>query len=74
MTPADVVNSINALPKTKHPLEDSNKFVWDSWTLPNLLPPAQPGAEGETVIFASVHGEFTERASFSPGLTVLVSR
>lgn len=63
MTPSDVVTSIVSLPKTKHPLEDSTKFVWDSWTMPGLLAPTQPGAEAETVIFASVHGEFTECAS-----------
>ncbi|GAA5995079.1 uncharacterized protein JCM10292_004525 [Rhodotorula paludigena] len=60
VTPSDVVTSIVSLPKTKHPLEDSTKFVWDSWTMPGLLAPTQPGAEAETVIFASVHGEFTE--------------
>lgn len=65
MTPAAVISSIATLPKTKHPLDDSAKFIWDSWTMPNFLAPAAPGAEGETVIFASVHGEFTESASSS---------
>ncbi|GAA5834484.1 hypothetical protein JCM9279_004329 [Rhodotorula babjevae] len=58
-TPSAVVTSIVSLPKTQHPLDKADKFVWDSWAMP-LLPPAQPGVEGETVIFASVHGEFTE--------------
>ncbi|GAA5980720.1 hypothetical protein JCM10908_001750 [Rhodotorula pacifica] len=60
VTPAAVISSIATLPKTKHPLDDSAKFIWDSWTMPNFLAPPAPGAEGETVIFASVHGEFTE--------------
>ncbi|BGP36661.1 nuclear mRNA export, poly(A)+RNA binding protein [Rhodotorula kratochvilovae] len=60
VTPSSIITTIVALPKTKHPLEEANKFVWDSWTMPNMLAPPQPGAEGETVIFASVHGEFTE--------------
>ncbi|GAA5922659.1 hypothetical protein JCM1841_006770 [Sporobolomyces salmonicolor] len=60
VTPSSVVSSIVTLPKTKHPLEESSKFVWDSWTMPNLLAPTVPGGEGETVIYAVVHGEFTE--------------
>ncbi|GAA6036654.1 hypothetical protein JCM8097_001275 [Rhodosporidiobolus ruineniae] len=60
VTPSTVVTSIVSLPKTKHPLEDPAKFVWDTWTMPNFLPPTQPGAEAETIIYASVHGEFTE--------------
>ncbi|GAA5926245.1 hypothetical protein JCM3775_000967 [Rhodotorula graminis] len=59
-TPSAVITSIVTLPKTQHPLEKGDKFVWDSWTMPGLLAPTQPGAPGEVVIFASVHGEFTE--------------
>lgn len=55
-----------ALPKTEHPLTDPAKFVWDSWTMPNLLAPPGPGQDGETVIYAVVHGEFTECTSFRP--------
>lgn len=54
-----------ALPKTEHPLSDPAKFVWDSWTMPNLLAPPAPGQEGETVIYAVVHGEYTECEHFS---------
>lgn len=60
VTPPTVISSIMALPKTEHPLSDPAKFVWDSWTMPNLLAPPAPGQEGETVIYAVVHGEFTE--------------
>ncbi|GAA6059061.1 hypothetical protein JCM10212_002032 [Sporobolomyces blumeae] len=60
VTPESVVSSISSLPKTLHPLADAEKFVWDSWTMPNLLAPPAPGQEGETVIYAVVHGEFTE--------------
>ncbi|POY71352.1 hypothetical protein BMF94_5664 [Rhodotorula taiwanensis] len=60
VTPAAVIASVAQLPKTKHPLDDSAKFIWDSWTMPNFLAPPAPGTEGETVIFASVHGEFSE--------------
>ncbi|BGP52873.1 hypothetical protein JCM8202_003955 [Rhodotorula sphaerocarpa] len=60
VSPAGVIASIAQLPKTKHPLDDSAKFIWDSWTMPNFLAPEAPGSEGETVIFASVHGEFSE--------------
>lgn len=60
VSPSTVVSSIMALPKTEHPLSDPAKFVWDSWTMPNLLAPPAPGQEGETVIYAVVHGEFTE--------------
>ncbi|GAA5831257.1 hypothetical protein JCM3766R1_002986 [Sporobolomyces carnicolor] len=60
VTPSTVVSSIMALPKTEHPLSDPAKFVWDSWTMPNLLAPPGPGQEGETVIYAAVHGEYTE--------------
>ncbi|GAA6007197.1 hypothetical protein JCM11491_003040 [Sporobolomyces phaffii] len=60
VTPSTVISSIMALPKTEHPLSDPAKFVWDSWTMPNLLAPPAPGQEGETVIYAVVHGEYTE--------------
>ncbi|GAA5922186.1 Mex67p [Sporobolomyces koalae] len=60
VSPESVISSIMALPKTEHPLSDPAKFVWDSWTMPNLLAPPAPGQEGETVIYAAVHGEFTE--------------
>ncbi|GAA5865493.1 hypothetical protein JCM8547_001263 [Rhodosporidiobolus lusitaniae] len=60
VTPSSVISSVMSLPKTKHPLDQSDKFVWDAWTMPGLLAPQQPGTEGETVIYASVHGEFTE--------------
>ncbi|GAA5916790.1 hypothetical protein JCM6882_004167 [Rhodosporidiobolus microsporus] len=60
VTPSAVVTSIIGLPKTHHPLDKADKFVWDSWTMPAMLAPTQPGGEAETVIFASVHGEFTE--------------
>lgn len=60
VSPAGVIASIAQLPKTKHPLDDSAKFIWDSWTMPNFLAPEAPGSEGETVIFASLHGEFSE--------------
>ncbi|BGP12687.1 nuclear mRNA export, poly(A)+RNA binding protein [Rhodosporidiobolus nylandii] len=60
MSPSQVVETVMALPKTQHPLEQADKFVWDTWTLPGMIPPAQPGAEAETVIYASVHGELTE--------------
>ncbi|GAA5962102.1 hypothetical protein JCM3765_005521 [Sporobolomyces pararoseus] len=60
VTPPTVISSITALPKTEHPLSDPAKFVWDSWTMPNLLAPPAPGQEGETVIYAVVHGEYTE--------------
>lgn len=75
-TPSAVITSIVSLPKTQHPLDKGDKFVFDTWTMPGLLPPAQPGAEGDTVIFASVHGEFTECASplsLSPPLVHVVS-
>ncbi|GAA5835315.1 hypothetical protein JCM11251_006678 [Rhodosporidiobolus azoricus] len=60
LSPSAVITSIVNLPKTSHPLSDADKFVWDSWTMPAMLAPTQPGGEAETVIFANVHGEFTE--------------
>lgn len=63
MTASGAISSIMALPKTVHPLSEASKFVFDTWTMPGLLAPTAPGAEGETVIFAVVHGEFSERAS-----------
>lgn len=59
-TPHTVIKSIEALPETQHPISEGDKFVFDSWTMPGLLPPAAPGQEGETVIYAVVHGQFTE--------------
>lgn len=61
MTPSAVVSSIMSLPKTKHPLEEASKFVFDTFTMPGLLAPTAPDTPGETVIYAVVHGEFTER-------------
>ncbi|KAM0793164.1 hypothetical protein ACM66B_000638 [Microbotryomycetes sp. NB124-2] len=58
--PAKVIASVVALPSTQHPLNDPSKFVFDTWTMPGVLAPAEPGGTGETVIFAVVHGEFTE--------------
>lgn len=60
VTPADVITSIVKLPVSAHPLTDPTKFVFDAWTMPGLLAPTAPGIEGETVIYAIVHGEFTE--------------
>lgn len=65
-----MVNSICKLPATVHPLTDPTKFVFDTWTMPGMLAPPAPGAEGETVIIAVVHGEFSERGS--PSLTAAV--
>ncbi|GAA5972358.1 hypothetical protein JCM11641_002422 [Rhodosporidiobolus odoratus] len=60
LNPSSVITAIVNLPKTQHPLDQSEKFVWDCWTMPAMLAPTQPGGEAETVIYASVHGEFTE--------------
>ncbi|GAA6004334.1 hypothetical protein JCM10207_000673 [Rhodosporidiobolus poonsookiae] len=60
LSPSAIISDIVALPKTQHPLDQSDKFVWDCWTMPNFLAPTQPGGEPGTVIYASVHGEFTE--------------
>jgi nuclear RNA export factor len=59
-TPSDVVATLGKLPVTVHPLDDPAKFVFDAWTMPGLLAPTAPGVEGETVMYATVHGEFTE--------------
>lgn len=58
---SSVISSIVNLPSTQHPLDDPAKFVFDTWTMPGLLAPTEAGAPGETVIYAVVHGEFTER-------------
>ncbi|KAK4058100.1 nuclear mRNA export, poly(A)+RNA binding protein [Microbotryomycetes sp. JL221] len=58
--PAKVISSIIALPSTQHPLDDPSKFVFDTWTMPGVVAPNDPGGVGETVIFAVVHGQFTE--------------
>lgn len=62
LTPSSIVSSIVTLPKTTHPLDKFEKFVFDTWTMPGLLAPTAPGVEGETVIYAVVHGEYIERA------------
>lgn len=54
-----------SLPKTKHPLDEATKFVFDTFTMPGLLAPTAPDTPGETVIYAVVHGEFTECESLS---------
>ncbi|KAK4054836.1 nuclear mRNA export, poly(A)+RNA binding protein [Microbotryomycetes sp. JL201] len=61
--PAKVIASIVSLPSTQHPLDDPSKFVFDTWTMPGVLAPSEPGGAAETVIFAVVHGEFTELPS-----------
>ncbi|KAM0756564.1 hypothetical protein T439DRAFT_321275 [Meredithblackwellia eburnea MCA 4105] len=60
ITPSSVVGKLTAMPGTEHPLADPTKFVFDTWTMPNLMAPAAPGAAPGIVIFVSVHGEFTE--------------
>lgn len=67
VTPSTVISTICRLPTTTHPLTEPDKFVFDTWTMPGLLAPTSTGAEGETVIFAVVHGEFTERESYFCG-------
>lgn len=61
LTPDSVVGKLSLLPGTIHPLTEASKFVFDTWTMPSLLAPTAPGVPSETVIFASVHGEFMER-------------
>jgi nuclear RNA export factor len=60
ITPSDVVATLCKLPDTVHLLDDPAKFVFDAWTIPGFLVPAAAGVGGETVLFASVHGQFTE--------------
>ena len=60
ITPSSTITALNKLPATLHPLTDPTKFVFDTWTMPGLLAPTAPGVEGETVILAVVHGEFSE--------------
>ncbi len=62
ITPSDVVATLGELPDTVHPLDDPSKFVFDTCTMPGFLAPIAAGVDGETVLFAIVHGEFTERA------------
>ncbi|KAK4704483.1 nuclear RNA export factor, partial [Phenoliferia sp. Uapishka_3] len=63
LDPESVIAKLRLIPKTIHPLTDAEKFVFDAWTMPGLLAPTEAGAPGETVIFASVHGEFMELPS-----------
>jgi len=53
----DIVKVIVKLPKTKHGLEEGEKFVVDAYTAPQVMP--GQGNEG-IVLFATVHGEFAE--------------
>lgn len=59
------------MPKTIHPLNEAEKFVFEAWTMPGVLAPTVPGAAGEMVIFVSLHGEFMER-KFSAHLPPLL--
>jgi len=45
------------LPKTKHELEEGEKFVVDAYTAPQVMP-----GQGDAgiVLFVTVHGQFAE--------------
>jgi hypothetical protein len=65
--PAEIVEMMRHIPRTKHPLEsasDQHKFVVDSWQMPGLVNEATSPAGA--VIYLSIHGEFQE----FPSLTV----
>lgn len=65
--PAEIIQSINSIPRTKHPLETAEKFVVDSWQINGLVNEAiTSGNNNGTVIFLSIHGQFQE----FPSLTV----
>lgn len=64
VTPDSVTNKLAKVPLTSHPLAEAAKFVFDAWTMPGLLAPTAAGVPGETVILATVHGEFIERKFF----------
>ncbi|TIB74809.1 hypothetical protein E3Q24_00302 [Wallemia mellicola] len=48
-----IIEAFKILPKTTHNISDVDKFVFDCWTMPGVIP-------STPVIFCSVHGEFVE--------------
>jgi len=65
--PAEIMQLITRIPRTKHPLQtasDQHKFVVDSWQMPGLVNDSTSPAGA--VIYLTIHGEFQE----FPSLTV----
>ncbi|KNZ60380.1 uncharacterized protein VP01_1562g4 [Puccinia sorghi] len=65
--PAEIMELITRIPRTKHPLQtasDQHKFVVDSWQMPGLVDDSTSPAGA--VIYLTIHGEFQE----FPSLTV----
>ncbi|KAN0063105.1 nuclear mRNA export, poly(A)+RNA binding protein [Thecaphora frezii] len=62
---ARIIEMLNKLPRTTHPLTDASKFVFDAWVMPNNVIGASFNADEkpEAVLFVSVHGEFAEHPS-----------
>lgn len=57
MGPTNIVNVLQKLPKSAHPLSDPSKFVVDTWQQ------AGSSLSHPDVLVVCVHGEFTERES-----------
>lgn len=53
--PDAIIELTSKLPKTSHPLNDSGKFVVDTWQHPGS------SAEFPDTLFVTVHGEYSER-------------
>lgn len=51
-----IVEALKLLPHTTHNISDVDKFVFDCWTMPGVIP-------STPIIFCSVHGEFVENGN-----------
>lgn len=54
--PSSIVQALETLPKTQHPVNETDKFVIDAWAQPGLL------ANDAVGLFVSIHGQFYEGA------------
>jgi hypothetical protein len=54
----NIVRALSSLPPTVHPLEEANRFVFDTWTQPAAL------ENGGEALFVSLHGNFAESKIF----------